>query len=168
MTIRKVIFGLVAGMLVSANAIAQTIAVVDVQLIASKIPQTATMQQTLMQEFSAPNEEIKKLESDIKFNIEKFQRESMTMSDEQKAELQTKVQELQKTFQAKAQPLQQQIRQRQAEEQNKILALIQQSISTIAAAEKIDMVIEARSVVYLGSDTNNISEKVVEKLSKLN
>lgn len=167
MTIKKVIFGLVAGILVSASAIAQTVAVVNVQLIASQIPQTATMQKTLQDEFAAPTEEIKKLESDIKFNIEKFQRESMTMSDDQKAELEGKVQELQKAYQAKAQPLEQQMRRRQAEERNKVFALIQQAISAVAAEEKIDIVLDGKAVAFVTPE-KDISQKVIERVSKLN
>lgn len=167
MTIKKVIFGLVAGILVSASAIAETIAVVNVQLIASKIPQTAAMQQKLQEEFASQTEEIKKLESDIKFNVEKYQRESMTMSDEQKVELQTKVQELQQTFQTKAQPLEQQMRRRQAEERNKIFAVIQQAITAVATEEKVDIVLDGKAVTYV-KPGKDISEKVVEKVSKLN
>lgn len=167
MTIKKVIFGLVAGILVSASAIAQTVAVVNVQLIASQIPQTATMQKTLQDEFAAPTEEIKKLESDIKFNIEKFQRESMTMSDEQKAELEGKVQELQKAYQAKAQPLEQQMRRRQGEERNKVFALIQQAISAVAAEDKIDIVLDGKAVAFVTPE-KDISQKVIERVSKLN
>ncbi len=167
MTIKKVIFGLVAGILVSASAIAETIAVVNVQLIASKIPQTATMQQTLQQEFAAPTEEIKKLESDIKFNIEKFQRESMTMSEEQKTELETLVQNLQKAYQEKAQPLEQQMRRRQAEERNKIFALIQQAITAVAAEEKVDIILDSKAVTFVKPE-KDLTDKVVEKVSKLN
>lgn len=161
------IFGLVAGILVSASAIAQTVAVVNVQLIASQIPQTATMQKTLQDEFAAPTEEIKKLESDIKFNIEKFQRESMTMSDDQKAELQNKVQELQKAYKAKADPLEQQMRRRQAEERNKVFALIQQAISAVAAEDKIDIVLDGQAVAFVTPE-KDISKKVIERVSKLN
>lgn len=167
MTIKKAIFGLVAGILVSASAFAENIAVVDIQKIAAAIPQTAAMQQSLQAEFAAQTEEIKKLESDIKFNVEKFQRESMTMSDEQKAELQTKVQQLQQAFQAKAQPLEQQMRRRQAEERNKIFALIQQAISTVATNEKIDVVLDAQAVRYV-TKGEDITDKVAEKVKKLN
>lgn len=146
---------------------AETIAVVNVQAIASQIPQTATMQQALQQEFAAPAEEIKKLESDIKFNYEKFQRESMTMSDDQKAELEKKIQELQAAYQQKAQPLEQQMRRRQAEERNKIFALIQQAISAVAADEKVDIVLDAKAVTYVNPE-KDLTEKVVEKVSKLN
>ena len=167
MTMKKAIFGLVAGILVSTSAFAENIAVVDIQKIAGMIPQPAAMQQTLQAEFAGQTEEIKKLESDIKFNVEKFQRESMTMSDEQKTELQTKVQELQQAFQAKAQPLEQQMRRRQAEERNKIFALIQQAITTVATDEKIDVVLDAQAVRFVAKG-EDISEKVAEKVKKLN
>ena len=168
MTITKTTFlGLIAGILFSASALAENMAVVNMQLVASKIPQTAAMQQALTSEFAGATEEIQKLESDIKFNMEKFQRESMTMSDEQKTTLRTQVEELQKTYQAKAQPLEQQIRRRQTEERNKIFALIQQAISAVAAEEKLDVVLNAQSLAFAKPELD-ISEKVAAKVSKLN
>ncbi|WP_299268853.1 OmpH family outer membrane protein [uncultured Psychrosphaera sp.] len=168
MTITKTTFlGLIAGILFSASALAENMAVVNMQLVASKIPQTAAMQQALTSEFAGATEEIQKLESDIKFNMEKFQRESMTMSDEQKTTLRTQVEELQKTYQAKAQPLEQQIRRRQTEERNKIFALIQQAISAVAAEEKLDIVLNAQSLAFAKPELD-ISEKVAAKVSKLN
>ncbi|GHB63327.1 outer membrane protein [Psychrosphaera saromensis] len=164
---KKALLGLVAGIFFSASAFAETMAVVNMQLVASKIPQTAAMQQTLTNEFAGATEEIQKLESDIKFNMEKFQRESMTMSDEQKTTLRTQVEELQKAYQAKAQPLEQQIRRRQTEERNKIFALIQQAISAVAAEDKIDVVLNAQSLAFAKPELD-ISEKVAAKVSKLN
>lgn len=164
---KKALLGLVAGIFFSASAFAETMAVVNMQLVASKIPQTAAMQQTLTNEFAGATEEIQKLESDIKFNMEKFQRESMTMSDDQKTTLRTQVEELQKAYQAKAQPLEQQIRRRQTEERNKIFALIQQAISAIAAEDKIDVVLNAQSLAFAKPELD-ISEKVAAKVSKLN
>lgn len=168
MTITKTTFlGLMAGILFSASALAENMAVVNMQLVASKIPQTAAMQQALTSEFAGATEEIQKLESDIKFNMEKFQRESITMSDEQKTTLRTQIEELQKTYQAKAQPLEQQIRRRQTEERNKIFALIQQAISAVAAEEKLDVVLNAQSLAFAKPELD-ISEKVAAKVSKLN
>ncbi len=166
-TTKKAFLGLVAGIFFSASAFAETIAYVNMQLIASKIPQTAAMQQALTQEFAGATAEIQKLESDIKFNMEKFERESMTMSEEQKTALRTQVQELQKTYQAKAQPLEQQIRRRQTEERNKIYALIQQAISAVAAEDKLDVVLNAQSLAFAKPEFD-ISEKVAAKVSKLN
>ncbi len=166
-TTKTTLLGLIAGIFFSASVFAETIAVVNMQLIASKIPQTAVMQETLTKEFAGVTEEIQKLESDIKFNMEKFQRESMTMSDEQKQTLRTQIEDLQKAYQAKAQPLEQKIRARQNEERNKIFALIQQAISAVAAEEKLDVVLNAQSLAFAKPELD-ISEKVAAKVSKLN
>jgi outer membrane protein len=167
MTIAKKLMAFAAGIMLSASAMAQTIAVVDVQRVVSQLPQMATMQQQLTQEFAGPTEEIKKLESDIKFNMEKFQREAMTMSEEQQLELRTKIENMQKDFQAKAQPLQEQIRRRQNEERNKILALVKNAVDAVAAEENIDIVLQAQSVAFVKPE-KDISDKVAEKVSKLN
>jgi outer membrane protein len=167
MTIAKKLMAFAAGIMLSASAMAQTIAVVDVQRVVGQLPQMATMQQQLTQEFAGPTEEIKKLESDIKFNMEKFQREAMTMSEEQQLELRTKIENMQKDFQAKAQPLQEQIRRRQNEERNKILALVKNAVDAVAAEENIDIVLQAQSVAFVKPE-KDISDKVAEKVSKLN
>lgn len=164
---KTTLLGLIAGIFFSASVLAETIAVVNMQVVASKIPQTAAMQQSLTKEFSGATEEIQKLESDIKFNMEKFQREAITMNDEQKTALRTQIEELQKTYQAKAQPLEQKIRARQNEERNKIFALIQQAISAVAAEEKVDVVLNAQSLAFAKPELD-ISEKVAAKVSKLN
>jgi len=161
------IFGLIAGALFSSSVLAQKIGVVNVQLIASQIPQAAAVQQTLQQEFAASAEEVKKLESDIKFNVEKFQRESMTMSEEDKNALQQKVTELQQAYQAKVKPLQEQMNRRQQEERNKILGLIQQAVQIVAEDEKVDIVLDANAVAFVTPEVD-LSEKVIEKVSKLN
>lgn len=167
MTTTKTLLGLVAGIFLSASVFAETIAVVNMQLIANKIPQTSAMQQMLAKEFAGATAEIQKLESDIKFNQEKLQREEVTMSEEQKKELNTKLTDLYNTYQSKAKPLEQQIRNRQNEERNKILALVQQAISAVAAEEKIDVVLNAQSLAFAKPELD-ISEKVAAKVSKLN
>lgn len=166
MTISQKVTSCIAGLLLSMSAIAETIAVVDIQLVVSQLPQMAQVQQKLNQEFAGPSEEIKKLESDIKFNMEKYQREAATMSAEQQEELRNSIETMQKDFQAKAQPLEQQFRRRQAEERNKILALVKQAVDVIAADEKIDVVLNAQSVVFVKPDLD-ITDKVVTKASKM-
>lgn len=167
MTLGKKVLGFTAGILLSLSAAAETIAVVNVQKILAQLPQTQAMMQTLNEEFKAPREELQKLQSDIKFNIEKFQRESMTMSQEQQDELKAKVEEMQKQFQTKAQPLDQRMKQRSEEERNKILALVGQAIDAVAAEDKIDIVLRAESAVFVTPD-KDISDKVAERVSKLN
>lgn len=166
MTLAKKILALTTGILFSVSAWAESIAVVDVQKVVSQLPQMAAMQQQLQQEFAGAAEEVEKLKSDIQFNMEKFQRESMTMSQEQQDKLRGEIEEMQKQFQAKAQPLQENIRRRQAEERNKIMAIVKQAVDQVAAEEKIDVVLQAQSVAFVTPE-KDISAQVVEKASKI-
>lgn len=167
MTLVKKILGVTAGILFSVSVFADTIAVIDVQKVVGQLPQTQAMMETLNQEFAGPREELTKLQSDIKFNYEKFQRESMTMSQEEQEALKVKIEEMQKEFQAKAQPLDQQLKQRQAEERNKILVLVKQAVDAVAAEDKIDVVLQAQSIVYVTPD-KDISDKVAARIAKAN
>lgn len=167
MTLVKKILGVTAGILFSVSVFAESIAVIDVQKIVAQLPQTQAMMQTLNDEFAAPREELTKLQSDIKFSIEKFQRESMTMSQEEQEALKVKIEGMQKEFQARAQPLDQQLKQRQAEERNKILALVKEAVDAVAAEDKIDIVLQAQSIVFVTPE-KDISDKVTARISKLN
>ena len=163
------LIAMVAGFFISiasTNAVAETIAVVDIQKVVSQLPQMTAVQQKLSDEFSVPTEEMKKLESDIKFKMEKFQRESMTMSQEQQTALRNEIQQMQQAFQTKAQPLQENIRRRQTEERNKILALVKQAIDAVASEEKIQLVLQSTAVAYVTSE-KDISDKVAARVAKL-
>lgn len=166
MTLAKKILALTTGILFSVSAWAESIAVVDVQKVVAQLPQMAAMQQQLQQEFAGAAEEVEKLKSDIQFNMEKFQRESMTMSQEQQDKLRGDIETMQQQFQAKAQPLQDEIRRRQTEERNKIMAIVKQAVDQVAAEEKIDVVLQAQSVAFVAAD-KDISAQVVEKASKI-
>ncbi|MBU2883896.1 OmpH family outer membrane protein [Psychrosphaera sp. B3R10] len=167
MTLVKKILGATAGILFSVSVFAESIAVIDVQKIVAQLPQTQAMMQTLNEEFAGPREELTKLQSDIKFSIEKFQRESMTMSQEEQEALKVKIEGMQKEFQSRAQPLDQQLKQRQTEERNKILALVKEAVDAVAAEEKIDIVLQAQSIVFVTPE-KDISDKVTARISKLN
>jgi outer membrane protein len=166
MTLAKKILALSTGVLFSLGAWAESIAVVDVQQVLEKMPQSAAVAQSLQQEFAGETEELKKLESDIKFNIEKFQRESMTMSQEQQEKLRGEIETMQQTFQAKVKPLQENMRRRQAEERNKMMAIIKTALDEVAAEKNLDVVFQAQGVAF-AKEGKDITTLVIEKASKV-
>ncbi len=165
MTLAKKILALTTGILFSVTAWAESIAVVDVQKVVAQLPQMAAMQQLLQKEFAGAAEEVEKLKSDIQFSMEKFQRESMTMSQEQQEKLRSDIEQMQQSYQAKAQPLQEEIRRRQTEERNKIMAIVKTAVDEVAAEKKIDVVFQAQSVAFVKPE-KDITGLVVEKASK--
>lgn len=158
---------LVATALISTSALAQKIAVVDVQGVLQALPQTQAVVQSINEEFQPKLAELDKLRSDGQFEAEKLRRDGPTMSDAQKTESQEKIMAIQTELQQRANPLQQQIQARQQQEQTKLLGLVKQAIDAIAAAEGYDMVLQAGSAVYAKPEFD-ISQKVIDRVSKAN
>lgn len=163
---------LIAGALFSATVLSsaamaeQKIGAVNVQGIFQSMPQAATIQQDLAAEFKDKTEEVSRMEKDIKYYLEKNQRDAATMSAKEKSGLEKKINELREQYSAKAQPLQDEVQGRLKEEQNKLLGFIKQSIDVIAAKEKYDVILNANAVAFINPD-NDISKQVLEQVSKV-
>lgn len=153
-------------MTTQANA-EQKIGVVNVQGIFQSVPQAAVIQQTITAEFKDRIEDVNRLEKDIKYYLEKQQRDAATMSATEKDELQKQIIDLRDEYQSKAQPLQQEVQQRQGEERNKILELIKVAIDDIAAKGDYDLVVDGNAVTYLKDDSIDLSKAVIDQVSKI-
>jgi outer membrane protein len=171
--LKKFTKSLIAGALLttalasSAVFAEQKIGAVNVQGIFQAMPQAANIQESISAEFKDKTEEVNRLEKDIKYYLEKNQRDTATMSAKQKTELEGKIVALREEYTAKAQPLQQEIQGRLKEEQNKLLGLIKQGIDSVAAKEKYDVILNANSVAFINPD-NDISKLVLEQIAKIN
>jgi outer membrane protein len=171
--LKKFTKSLIAGALIttamasSAVFAEQKIGAVNVQGIFQAMPQAASIQETIAAQFKDKTEEVSRLEKDIKYYLEKNQRDAATMSPKEKTDLEDKIITLREEYTAKAQPLQQEIQARLKEEQNKLLGLIKQGIDAVAAKEKYDVILNANSVAFINPD-NDISKSVLEQIAKIN
>lgn len=170
---KKFTKGLIAGaMLTTAMASSsvlaeQKVGAVNVQGIFQAMPQAASIQEAIAAEFKDKTEEVSRLEKDIKYYLEKNQRDAATMSAKEKTELEEKIVGLREEYTSKAQPLQQDIQRRLQEEQNKLLGLIKQGVDSVAAKEKYDVILNANAVAFINPD-HDISKLVLEQVSKVN
>jgi outer membrane protein len=151
----------------SASALAHKVGIVDMQSIYQQIPQMAKIEQQLQSEFAERRQELEKLQGDVRFEMEKFQRESATMSDEQKTALRDKIQGMQKQLAEKGRPLEQEIKARQNQELAKVQKLIIDTIQSVAKSGKFDEVKVKDTTIYFNPDkVTDLSSKVVEAVSK--
>ena len=156
-----------SAMFSSAAMAEQKIGVVNVQGIFQALPQAAEIQNAISMEFKEQVDEVNMLQRDGQLYAEKLQRDAATMSATEKKELEEKILTGREQLSQKVQPLQQNIQRRQNEERNKILALIKQAIDSVAADNDYDLVLDAPAVVY-ADESNDLSQKVLDQLSKLN
>ncbi len=151
----------------SLQAQAEKIGVIDVQAVFQQLPQAAAIESGINAEFKDRIEEIQRLQTDIKYYVDKQQRENTTMGEKEKQELEGKLRSLSAEYQEKAKPLETEIRRRKAEEQNRLLGMIKQSVDKIGKDEKYDIILQNTAVVFLGDETDNLSQKVVDAVSKM-
>ncbi len=158
---------LFAGLTMSSCAMAeQRIGSVDMAGVYRSLPQAAAIQATLEAEFKDQIDGLKKLEGDFKYQLEKLQRDGATMSEEGKKALQDKIIAMRSDLEAKTKPLQQLQQRRYNEERNKILALINQSVQTVAAKKEYDVVLESNTVLYI-SPEHDLSKDIIDQVSKI-
>ncbi|RZM80348.1 OmpH family outer membrane protein [Pseudoalteromonas rubra] len=151
----------------SASAFAHKVGLIDMQSIYSKLPQMAKIEQTLKSEFAERRQELEKLQGDIRFEAEKFKRESATMSEDQKTALRQKIQGMQQELAEKGRPLEQEIKTRQNQELAKVQKLIVDAIEEVAKKEKYDEVRVKDTTIYFNPDkVSDLSDKIVEVVSK--
>nr|WP_247670973.1 MULTISPECIES: OmpH family outer membrane protein [unclassified Pseudoalteromonas] len=151
----------------SASALAHKVGIVDMQQVYKQIPQMAKIEQQLLTEFAERRQELEKIQGDIRFEAEKFKRESATMSDEQKATLRDKIQGMQKVLAEKGRPLEQEIKTRQSQELAKVQDVIIKTIQSVAKKGKFDEVRVKDTTIYFNPDkVTDLSSKIVDAVSK--
>ncbi|WP_018983481.1 OmpH family outer membrane protein [Salinimonas chungwhensis] len=154
--------------LVSGSAMAeQKIGVVDVQSVFQAMPQAAEIANNIQMEFKDQIDEVNQLQQDGQFYAERLQRDAATMSDQEKKELQQKIQSVRQQLAEKGQPLQQNIQRRQNEERNKLLGLIKQAIDGVADKGNFDLVLTSNAVSFT-KEQYDISEQVLNQVKKTN
>ncbi|ADT69007.1 periplasmic molecular chaperone for outer membrane proteins [Pseudoalteromonas sp. SM9913] len=137
------------------------------QEIYKQLPQMAKIEQSLQTEFAERRQELEKLQGDIRFEAEKFKRESTTMSQDQKDALRDKIQGMQKNLAEKGRPLEQEIKSRQNQELAKVQTLIIETIQEIAKKGDFDEVKVKDTTIYFNpKEVTDLSEKVVQAVSK--
>lgn len=158
---------LIAGLLMAGTVAAKEMKIgyVDVQAVAAKIPQSAALQETIKKEFGQRVQDVQKLEKDINFNIEKLRRDGPTMSEAQQEELKKALTTQRQQYEEQGRSLQEDLRVRQAEERNKVLALIKAAIDVVAEREKFDMVLNSDAAVF-SKPEYDLSEAVATQVSK--
>lgn len=160
---------LLATLLMSASAasFAHKLAVVNVQEVFKGAPQAAAIEAQLASEFKERSQELEKIQSDVRFELEKYKRENATMSKAQKEAQEKKITALRQQLQEKGQPLQQEIQVRKNQEMAKLQALIFQAIEKEAKAGKYDEVKPAAASLYVNEKTvDDLTSKVAERVAK--
>ncbi|AOE50355.1 OmpH family outer membrane protein [Kangiella sediminilitoris] len=165
---KKIVFAFfVSLMMLPAMASAETkVGVIDTNYIMAKTPEREAIQETLTKEFDGRKNqlerELKKLEDDRT----KYVNNAKTMSDSQRTTTERDLKKRSSDFKLKEEAYQEDFKRRSQEEMKKLGQKLQEAVTTVAKNGGFDMLVDRRAVPYIGPGVQDVSDQVLQELSK--
>ena len=138
---------------------------VEVQKILKNAPQTVTANKKLEKEFTKRTAKLKQAVKVIQAKETKFRKDSMTMSDKDRAKVQKEVQALKIDAQRTEREVREDIYLRRREEIAKVQKLVNVAVENVAKEQGYDLVLY-QGVAYAGKKVD-ITDVVIKALGKL-
>lgn len=162
-SVRRGLLALVLGS-VATVALAQDVKIgfVNTDRIFRESAPAKASQTKLEQEFSKREREVETLRTQLKAASDKFEKESPTLSESQRAARQRQLVDLDRDLQRKAREFQEDLNLRKNEELQQVLERANRVIRQVAEAEKYDLIIQ--EAVYI-HPKHDITDKVISGLS---
>lgn len=165
---KKIVFALLVGlMMLPALASAEIkIAVVDTNYVMAKTPERDAIKQILLKEFegrkSQLEREFKKLEEDRSNYVSNAQ----TMSETQRTKAERDLKKRSSNFKLKEEAYREDFKNRTQEEMRALGQKLQNAVTTVAKEGGYDVLLERRAAPYIGPKVKNVSDQVLQQLSK--
>jgi outer membrane protein len=138
------------------------IGIVDVNKILKDAPQTLSDNKTLEKEFSARTEKLKAKINALQTDEKKYQKESLTMGEDQRDKTEKSLQQRRIDIQRNERELREDMDLRRREEIGDLQEKINVTIDKIAAEEKYDLILY--NGIAFASDRVDITEQIIKAL----
>jgi outer membrane protein len=155
--------GLGLAMAASAQA-ADSIAIVNMGTLFQQVAQKTGVSATLENEFKGRASELQRQESDLQSKMQRLQRDGSTMKASDRSKMEKDIMTQRQAFSQKAQAFEQDRSRRSNEERGKLVTRIQAAVKSVAADQKIDLVVDANTVAYNSSDVKDITADVLKQV----
>jgi len=167
-TLKKwLMISLCLGLFGSAAAIAEVkLAFVDVDRAVASSESAQKLLQQLQQEFSADEETIKKIQTEAAALLQKMQKDSEVMSEDEKRRVQQEIESLNNDFVYQRQKLQKEVAARQQELFAGTDGKVRKAIEELVLENDYDMILPRAAALYVG-DLYDITRRVTEKLNEM-
>ena len=141
------------------------IAIVNVQQIFQQSPKITDLNKKLQSEFKGRQEKLIAAQKSLQDEMDKFKKDSSTMSQKEKDNLQKKITDDQTELSKDASAFQQDLSKEQNKIMKNVLAQLNGIISTIAKKNNYSLVLDAQAVVY-ANDGADITKQVTTEFNK--
>ena len=139
------------------------IGIVDVNKILKEAPQTLSANKKLEKEFNGKTEKLKQKIKELQADEKKYQKESLTMSDDQRDKAEKNLQQRRIDIQRNERELREDMDLRRREEIGDLQEKINVTIDKIANSEKYDLILY--NGIAFASSKVDITQQIIEILS---
>lgn len=138
------------------------IAVINVETVYEKIPQSKTVFDKLKKEMSGKTQTLQKEKETAAKNYQRLQKEGLTMSAQEKEKLTKSLDAYEKNVKS----FQEYSQKRLYEERQKINEQIDEAIKAEATKNKYDLVLTDSTVAYASKNVTDITQAIIKAVSK--
>lgn len=162
--VKSVLWGAGAALILAATpALAELkIGYVNFQLLAQQSPQAKSIQESLRNEFLPRQQELAKEQQQLKTKADEFQRNSATMSDDQRDREQKSLRDTDRDLQAKQSEFQDDLNQRKNEELSRLQKALIAQVQSYAKAHGYDLVLGNDALYY--TSTIDLTPQILDAL----
>ena len=143
----------------TTTATTSNIAVVNVQQVFQQSPKITELNKKLQNQFKSRQDKLVAAQKSLQDELDKFKKESPTMSQKDKDALQKKIVDDQSNLAKEASAFQQDLAKEQSKIMKSVLTQLNDIISTLAKQNGYTLVLDSQAVIY-ASDTSDITKQV--------
>lgn len=140
------------------------VAIVNVQELLQKSPRVANLSKKLESQFKARQDKIGQEQKALQDELDKFKKESPTMSKSQKDKMEKKITDERSVLVKKVVDYQQDLQKEQNKVMQNILGDLNGIVSNIAKSQNYNLVLDSQAVIYAG-DGNDITKEVEKQFN---
>lgn len=161
---KKILWGMIFSLfaLTSVQAKDMKFGVVSVEAILKNAPQVKVINQRMMDRFKAPQEDLKTLGESIKTSQEKFKKDELILSKQQKADAQKKILSSIKEYREKEMKLKNEVDSVRNQELAEFRYTVQKVLNKIAEEKDYDFIF-SEGVAY-AKKSYDLTEEVLKRL----
>lgn len=166
--LRNLSLGLALGLTLAQGAAAAElrVGVVNTRVIIESAPQAIQASDKIKQEFSPREAKIVEMQKALKLKQEQMVKESMTMSESARRDLEREIGAAQRELKSSVERFQEDLGARRGEELKVIRDLAMKAVTALAKGEKYDLILSEEAVLYVGEKVD-ITKKVLEQLKDM-
>jgi len=146
-----------------ASATDLKVGVVDLKKVLADAPQVSAMRAKLQNQFDPRNKELVALQKEMQTNMDKYNKDSAVMKDQEKKDLQNKIIDQQKKLRDMQADFQKSLMTAEDQSMQEISKLVQDAIDSLTKEQSYDLILAKGAVTY-SNPSFDITDKVIKTL----